>query len=136
MKEEIEALVQITMCARHKCEICYYGERFTHQECDDLISENALNGEKTTICGYPVQALAEIAYTMQDKGISAAEAVYAMENTNEVVKMIREAEEKLFHETIRSFTKPMNPEIEDELNEGWKKILEALEGKDGEMDQE
>ena len=42
MKEEIEALVQITMCARHKCEICYYGERFTHQECDDLISENAV----------------------------------------------------------------------------------------------
>ena len=135
MKDKFDALNQLTRCAIHRCDYCEHYERFTHSECIDMISENAqiitqaLNGENTTICGYPVQALAEIAYTMQDKGISVSEAVYAMENTNEVVKMIRDAEEKLFHEAFRSFSKKIDPETETELNEGWKKILEAVEGK-------
>ena len=96
-----------------------------HPRCQ-LTDENEMR-----IYGYPVRALAEIAYTMREKGVSEYEAIDILKNTDEVAKIITDAQEKMFHETIRSFTKPMNPEIEDELNEGWKKILEALEVDDG-----
>lgn len=104
-------------------EFDYISER--HPRCP-LTDENELR-----IYGYPVRLLAEVAFTMNEKGISAYEAIDVLKNADEVAKMITEANERIFHEWIRETQKPLNPKIEKEMNEGWQHILDALEVENG-----
>lgn len=34
--KERDALLRLTMCARHECEICKYENEFTHSQCYEL----------------------------------------------------------------------------------------------------
>lgn len=39
-EEEREALMRLTMCARHDCKICKYKGEYTFEDCDKEITKN------------------------------------------------------------------------------------------------
>ncbi len=39
-EKEREALMRLTMCARHQCAICKYHDKYTHDDCEKEITDD------------------------------------------------------------------------------------------------
>lgn len=39
-EQEREALMRLTMCARHQCAICKYHDKYTHDDCENEITDD------------------------------------------------------------------------------------------------
>ena len=39
-EKEREALMRLTMCARHECSVCKYKSTYTHDDCIEEATEN------------------------------------------------------------------------------------------------
>ena len=39
-EKEREALMRLTMCARHQCAICKWHDKYTHDDCEEEITDD------------------------------------------------------------------------------------------------
>lgn len=39
-EKEREALMRMVMCARHQCAICKYHDKYTHDDCENEITDD------------------------------------------------------------------------------------------------
>lgn len=39
-EKEREALMRLTMCARHQCTICKWHDKYTHDDCEEEITDD------------------------------------------------------------------------------------------------